>query len=275
MAGLSAWDMESAVHPRLWLVLAALCAVYLLYARRAQLPWWPCRVAFIAGAAGLATSLGWPLRDLGEKLLTARLTEHVVLSLVAVPLLMSAFPEGFYRSLLCTRRRIKLARRLAHPVVAAVPFNAVVVIVHLPGAVGAQFAHPWLHALCDAALGLAAILWWWPVLTPVRETATLTESLKMLYLFLESIALSIAASALTFPTQPVYARHLETPLAAVSPVADQLIAGVMASVAAATALWVAIALQFVRGQALEESDEPEVLSWEEFEQELDLWDLRA
>ena len=57
--------------------------------------------------------------------------------------------------------------------------------------------------------------------------------------------------------------------------ADQTLAAVLVVFLGGVLLWLAIGAQFLKGQARDEAgDAEEAISWEEFERELETWDLR-
>lgn len=281
LAATSPWALHP--HPLLWSLAVSGAAGYALAVRR----WTGAgtvspvlkpgqAAAFVCALAVLLAAAGWPIGDLaGRGLLSGLVLEHLLLALAVAPLVILAVPAALWRRLFCTRRRLRAARYIARPLIALPPFNLMMVALHLPGVVSLQMEeHAW-HGALVAVLLLSAMLMWWPVLCPLPEAGALDEPRKMLYLFVQSVALTFSASWLAFaphPLNPAQAGALPWKLPAA---ADQTIAGVLVVFLGGVLLWLAIGAQFLKGQAREEAGEDdEAITWEEFERELETWDLR-
>jgi putative membrane protein len=57
----------------------------------------------------------------------------------------------------------------------------------------------------------AAVLLWWPVLSPAPELPKLSPGKAMLYLFLVSIPMQLVAAILTFADAPLYHWYVDAP----------------------------------------------------------------
>lgn len=163
--------VAGAVYARGWLRLARRCP--------ARAPG-PARLAAFAGGLGaVALALGSPLHELGEVLLQAHMVQHVLLTMVAPPLIWLSAPlvpflHGVPRAVatgvagpLLRWPPVRGAARLAgRPVVAWVIFAAAIGIWHLPAAYQLALAsEPWHHVQHACFLG-AALVFWWAVLRP-------------------------------------------------------------------------------------------------------------
>ncbi|CAN5782041.1 hypothetical protein BH18ACT15_BH18ACT15_06370 [soil metagenome] len=279
LAATSPWALHA--HPLLWSLAVAGVAGYVLAVRRWTGPGTlsPAlqpgqAAAAVCALAVLVAAAGWPIDDLAARgLLSGLVLEHLLLSLVVAPLLILAVPTALWHRLFSTRRRLRAARLIARPVIALPPFNVLMVTLHLPAAISLQAQeHAW-HGVLVAVLLLFAMLMWWPVLCPLPEAGGLDEPRKMLYLFVQSVALTFSASWLAFGTPPNPA--LKDPPWALTAAVDQTIAGVLVVFLGGVLLWLAIGAQFLKGQARERAGEDEeAITWEDFERELETWDLR-
>ena len=170
----------------------------------------------------------WPMHDLSERYLySVHMTQHLLFTLVAAPLLVVGIPVVDVAGGAPAARRFALAwRSLTRPVPALVVFNGVLLFTHWPAVVTA-LGRIGAHALRAArAVVGSALVMWWPVVSPLPELPPITPPGQMLYLFLQSLAPTIPASFLTFGTQPLYPVYATFPrIWGIGALDDQLMAG--------------------------------------------------
>jgi putative membrane protein len=267
-------------HPDVWLLLGFLGGGYYLALRRLGprhvAPGEPVvsRVQLTAYSVGLLTiwvAADWPVHDLAERYLySVHMTQHMLFSLVAPPLLLLGIPAWMARELLAPPVLFKVVQRLTRPMTALVIFNAVVVLTHWPSLVDVTLRVEGAHFLAHAALFLSALLMWCPVVAPLPELRRLSPPTQMLYLFLQSIVPTVPASFLVFADKPIYHFYEHVPrLWGLSAVEDQRIGGLLMKIGGGFILWAVITVLFFRWHTQEESSELEARHWRELERELD------
>jgi putative membrane protein len=261
----------------------ALCLV-LAVGYWAALRWWGPRhvtpgepaatrgqvVAFVSGVVALLVASDWPVHELAEeRLLSVHMVQHLLMSLVAPPLLLAGTPGWLFRTILSPRWLFAVVRALARPIVALLVFNAFIALSHWPALVALALRSEPVHFGIHAVLVLTALLMWMPVLSPVVEIPRLRYPGQMLYLFAQSIVPTVPASFLTFADTPIYPFYgLAAPLLGVDPVTDQRIAGLVMKLVGGFILWGVIAVLFFRWHRQEElggTDEP---VWQDVERHL-------
>ena len=257
-------------HPDVWLLIVALGAGYALLIRHVG----PAKVhaverpvsrrqiwTFVAGLATLWVAADWPVHDLAEtRLYSVHMVQHLLLTLVAPPLLMVGTPDWMWRSIL-GRRGIRVARQLTRPLVALAIFNVVLVVTHIPQlvtlSVHSEFFHFGLHTLVFTS----ALIMWSPVLNPLIELPTLSYPKRMFYLFLQSLVPTVPASFLTFGHSVLYHVYEDMPRMGVSALTDQLVAGLVMKLIGGFLLWGVIGWYFFKWHSLEERENVDVLEW--------------
>jgi putative membrane protein len=164
---------------------------------------------------------------------------------------------------------------LTRPLVAFAIFNVLVAVTHWGTVVDASVRSGPVHLTVHTLLVTAAFLMWWPVVAPLPETSRLSAPGKMLYLFGQSILPTVPASFLTFATEPIYRAYEEFPrLWGIGVVTDQRMAGLIMKVGGGLLLWTIIAVMFFRWSSAQERREVEEITWDDFERELEAWELR-
>jgi putative membrane protein len=273
-------------HPEVWLLVAVLQGGYLLALRRlgprnvspGDRPATRAQVAsFTLGVLAVWLAADWPVHEVAEeRLFSVHMVQHLLLSLVAPPLLLFGTPGWLLRALLRPRWLLATVRWLARPMLALVLFNGFIALSHWPAlvelSVRSEAAHFGLHAVLTGT----ALLMWMPVLSPMAEIPRLSYPAQMLYLFAQSIVPTVPASFLTFGSTPLYPFYAgAAPLAGVDPVVDQRIAGLVMKLLGGLILWAVIAVLFFRWHAEDEATGGEIPVGDEVERELHRLEARG
>jgi putative membrane protein len=257
-------------HPDVWVLILVLAYGYWVALRvwgpRHASPGEPAAtraqiVSFYLGVLTIWIAADWPIHELAEeRLFSVHMVQHLLLSLVAPPLLLFGTPGWLMRSLLRPRWLLATVKRLARPFPALLIFNAFIAFSHWPLIVNAAVSSELAHFTLHTALVGTALLMWMPVLSPMFEIPRLRYSAQMLYLFAQSIVPTVPASFLTFADGPIYKFYgAAAPLIGVDPVVDQRIAGLTMKLLGGAILWGFIAVTFFKWNkqdALTGSDAP-------------------
>ncbi|HWC66933.1 MAG TPA: cytochrome c oxidase assembly protein [Acidimicrobiales bacterium] len=250
----SPWEFQP--HPEVWLLLGGLTAAYVYMVKvlgpRAVPPGQPpvtrTQVAlFSVSMVVLWIASDWPVHDIGERdLYWVHMVQHLLLSYVLPPLFLLATPEWLLRTLIGTGRLQRVVRWLTQPVVAAVGFNAIVILTHIPGVVNESATNAVLHYTLHVALVTMSILYWMPVCGPLPEYR-LAPGPKMIYLFAASIIPTVPAGWLAFAEGSVYNVY-DVPDRAfsMSVTTDQQLAGVIMKIGGSLYMWTIITVIFFR-----------------------------
>lgn len=230
---------------------------------------------FYLGVITLYAAAGSPLHDLGERyLLSAHMLEHLLLAMVAAPLLVAGTPAWLWEAILCGPRVYPVSRALTKPIVAFSIFNALLVLTHLPRTMDLALHVAAFHFFLHMVLVLSAMLMWWPVLSALPQLPRPAPPVQMGYLFLQSILPAVIASFVTFADHPVYSFYAHAPrIWHISAVTDQQIAGGTMKLLGSLILWSFMTMIFFRWYTREqaESQEPR---WEDVEAELEELGIR-
>ena len=285
LASLGHAGLTWTAHPDVWLLIIVLVAGYFgairyLAQGRAPADEEPAaqtqKLFYLSGVVMLWIGADWPLHELSEDFLfSAHMVQHTLFSLAAPPLLLLGMPPWMLRSLLSSLKLERVTRVLTKPLIALLLFNFVIIVTHMPAVVDAALGSEIVHFAVHTVLFLSSVLMWWPVVDPLPETKRLSEPAKMLYLFLQSIVPTVPASFLTFSEGVLYESYAGVPrLWGIDVITDQRIAGLLMKIGGGLLLWLAIAIIFFRWNANEEREKAEEVSWDDFERELQAWDLR-
>jgi putative membrane protein len=258
----SHWRLE----PTVALLIFGLLAGYVLALGplNRRYPGWEGRTAtrrqkacFLGGVAAILIALGPPLDDWsGYLLLSAHMVQHLLLTLVAPPLLLLGLPTWLLEPL----RRWPLVDRLGYlitraPVALVLPGLAFA-LWHIPVLYEAALAHEVVHVLEHQVFLLTGLLAWWPLVGPLPGWPRLSPPLQCLYLFGWTIPGGVVGSIITMGKVPLYPHYAEAPrLWGIGLATDQEIAGLLMWVGTNTVYLLLISIIFFRWAAAEEAKE--------------------
>jgi putative membrane protein len=198
------------------------------------------RLAFGAGVLVVLLALATPLDVLADKyLFTAHMVQHLLLTLVAAPLLLIGTPGWLLRVALDGLGLSGVIRWARHPLVAFFSFNIVFSLAHVPSIYELTLANEPLHAAEHLVFIATALLMWMPVLSPVPTIAAPYPPLgQVLYLFLQTVPASLVGALLASTSSAYYPTYVLAPrITSLSPVEDQQLGGLI--------MWVGSGLYFL------------------------------
>ena len=204
--------------------------------------------AFIAAMVVLFVASTWPIHQIGEDYLySMHMLQHMMMSYFLPPLILFATPQWLLRVLVGNGFGYRVVRFFSKPVVAGVLFNAMVMILHVPGVVNASTTNGALHFSLHLFVVLTATLMWMPVVGPFPELQ-MGPGGKMIYLFLQSVVPTVPAAWLSFAEGAVYRHYGEQPVRVwgMSVTDDQQLAGVIMKIGGGFYLWGIVIFMFFR-----------------------------
>ena len=203
---------------------------------------------FTAGVLVIFVSLLSPIHALGDKyLFSVHMTQHVLLTLVAPPLLLLGTPDWLLRPLLRPTLVFRAARLFTHPIIAFAMFNIAFSLWHVPALYESSVAYHWAHVGEHLIFIATAVLMWWPISSKMPELPRLSYPLQMMYLFALSIAQIIVFAIITFSERPIYEVYANAPrVAGISPLLDQQIGALIMKVGGGALFMTLLIIVFFR-----------------------------
>ncbi len=242
---------EFTVHPSTVIGLAGLGALYHWRAGHEPTPTTGQRATFYGALLLIFLSLNGWLHDLSDDyLFSAHMVQHLVLTLIAPPLLIMATPGWILRPALQWRGVGPVARWVTQPWRCFLIFNVVLAVWHLPPMYNLAMANHDVHIVEHLCFMVAATLMWWPILSPMPELPRLSYPLQMLYLFLMSIPMSLIAICIGYADHILYPAYASAPrIWEITPMQDQLLGALIMWVPGGLFFFAIISVVFFRWQA--------------------------
>ena len=187
------------------------------------------RARFVAGLVVMLLSLNGPLHDLSDGFLfSAHMVQHLVLTLIVPPLLVSGTPASLFRQAMRVPVVARVAGVIGKPAFCFAAFNAVIAAWHFPVLYNFALAHHAVHIVQHLTFLVVAVLMWWPLLSPLPELPRLSYPLQILYCFLMTIPMSLVAIFITYADSVLYPAYASAPRVwQMSPMQDQMIGGLI------------------------------------------------
>ena len=226
-AVLSSWSFP------FWATLAVLSTIVfyvrgwdrLHQLRSTLLPDWRL-VCFLAGSASFWLAIASPLDAFGNFLLTAHMIQHLLIMLVAPPLILLGSPQNP----ICRGLPRWAARDMAGPFLTWPPlkrfgravthpafcwFAATIALVgwHIPAAYDLALSSTGWHEVEHACLFGTSLLFWWPVVQPWPSTPRWPGLAIPVYLLCGDIVTTALSAVLCFSDRPIYASYAAVPRA--------------------------------------------------------------
>jgi putative membrane protein len=185
--------------------------------------------AFLLGAFVMLFALVSPLDEIGDRyLFSVHMTQHLLLTLVAPPLMLIGTPGWMPRPLLRDPVIWRAARFFTNPFVAFALFNINFLVWHLPPFYEATLQNDTIHILEHLLFIGTAFLNWWPILSPLPELPRLPAPAQILYLFAQALPATILGAFIVFAPIPLYPTYAAAPnIFGIDPMNDQQFSGLI------------------------------------------------
>jgi putative membrane protein len=171
---LTSWSLD----PLPWLATLAAAAAYVLAVRhvnravpRVPVPAWQV-VAWLAGLACILVALVSAIDLYADELLSVHMVQHLLLAMVAPPLLALGSPvtlllrvaiPGARRRLILPVLHSRVVRLVASPLVAWPLFTTAMFLTHFSPLYDAALEDPTVHIAEHAVFLGTGLLFWWPI----------------------------------------------------------------------------------------------------------------
>lgn len=214
--------------------------------------------AFVTGILTLFLALTGPLGDLaGTFLFSAHMVQHLMLTVIAPPLILFGTPGWLIRPLVLGAPLAPFARFITRPTIAFAVFSVILTAWHLPVLYNLSLADRAVHIAMHLMFIASAVVGWWPLMSPLPELPRLSLPMQMLYVTLLGIPMVVVAAFVTLADAVLYPHYAAAPrLWGISPLQDQKIGGVIMWVPGHSVFLVALTIVFFRW-ANDSSGEPE------------------
>ncbi len=204
-------------------------------------------------------AVGSPLDQIGERFLfSAHMLQHQLLVYPAAILFLLGLPSWMADAVFNRAARPQgianppgaspVLRFLFNPVVCGIIYTLVISLWHRPDLYDLALRNKTVHVLEHLTFFAAALLYWWPMLSPSRVLPPISYGAQMLYFLGVLIAMTPLFAYITFSQDILYPTYEYAPriIADFSPADDQLLAGVSMKLVGMFVALAAVGVSFFR-----------------------------
>ncbi len=205
-------------------------------------------VRFYAALVCFYLAVGSPLDQIAERyLLSAHMLQHQLIIYPAAILFLLGLPDWLVRPVTGRPGLRPVLRLLTHPVTCGVIYTTVISVWHLPSFYDLALQNRPIHIAEHFMFFGAALLYWWPLLSPSREFPPVSHAGQMLYLVAVIIAMTPVFAYITFSPDVLYPTYEFAPrITSLTAAADQLLAGAMMKLIGMAVAMTAFGVSFYR-----------------------------
>ena len=208
-------------------------------------------VAFCGGLATFFVAIASPLDAFAGLLLQVHMIQHLLLMMIAPPLILAGAPylpvlsglsRWFTRDVLGPLLVWKPVKRIGgilfHPLFTGTAFAASNLLWHIPPLYELALGSPGWHQVEHLSFLFTGLLFWWPVIQPWPSRPVWPRWAMIPYLLVADLQNTVLAAFLSFYDRVLYPGYERAPrLWGSSPLADQGLAG--------TIMWVPGSMMFL------------------------------
>ena len=217
------------IPPAATFALALTTLIYLrgwLLLRRAGVPYLPLwrAASFVIGMLSLWIALASPLDTFSSFLITAHMLQHMLLMMVAPPLLLLGAPliplvrglpifaaREFAGPFLNWRIATRLGNALIHPAVALIIMGTAMFAWHTPRLYELALASSGWHEVEHACFFVASLIFWWPIIQPWPSVSKRPRWILVPYLLLGDLQNTLVSAILVFSDRVLYPSYAAMP----------------------------------------------------------------
>jgi len=198
-------------------------------------------VSLLAGVLVVFLAVASPLHAWGEMRLYLHMSQHMLLTMLAPPLLwcgqpviplLRALPPRLIKRLisplLISTALRAIGRTITHPMVCWLALSSAIIVWHLPRCYELVLHSEFWHDVQHECFFVGALLFWWPVVDVWPSRSPWARWAMIPYLVSADLINTAQSAILSFSSQLLYPSYASVfHPAGFSPMADQALAGVV------------------------------------------------
>lgn len=191
---------------------------------KAQIRW------FLLGQLMLLVSLGPPIDDWSHFFFASvHMVQHLLLMFVVVPCWIKGTPPWVFDPIVRQPVGRWIMTNLPRVVPGFVLASLIIALWHWPAFYNLTLENEFVHGLQHAFFLVAGFLFFWPLMSTVKESPQLTPPMKCLYLFMQTLPSGVVGAMIVYAEPPLYPHYAESAVRpwGLSVADDQILSGML------------------------------------------------
>lgn len=200
-------------------------------------------ISYFGGVLAFCIALLSPLAAYSEELFAMHMVQHLLLLIVAPPLILLGTPlipalwtlpteyrKRFAKLLRPGQPLGRMANILAYPMLAVAAYVICVAVWHVPNFYDAAQGRTFMHDLEHVMFYGTALLYWWPIVAPIGSNRRLKFGMAIPYLLPPFLEGMLIGALITFSDTPIYQTYQEldvNPIWGMGTLDDQQLGGLI------------------------------------------------
>ncbi len=187
-------------------------------------------IKFYLGLVVFYLAVGSPLDQIGERfLLSGHMVQHQLIMYVAAVLFLLGLPAWLVSPVTARAGLRHPLGILTHPLICGILYILIYSIWHVPNLYDWALQNRYVHIVEHVMFFIAALFYWWPIISPSREYPPRTYATQMIYLVAVVIGMTPVFAFIAFSSDILYPTYEYAPrlFAGFSPAEDQLLGAVI------------------------------------------------
>ncbi|MFS0862523.1 cytochrome c oxidase assembly protein [Fredinandcohnia sp. 179-A 10B2 NHS] len=167
-------------------------------------------LAFVLSMLLILFTVGSPLNLLGRMLFRAHIIQVVILLLIVAPLIVLGLKVDLLEKLLKRKIARKIYTVFTHPIFTIALFHGLFIVYHIPVLFDWIRTGYFTNYFFLIGLIIAAVLLWWPIISPIKEMDVLSLRKKLIYIAVNIVLFTPVVLFLLLADQELYKVYSDT-----------------------------------------------------------------
>lgn len=165
------------------------------------------QLSFYSGLVLLYIVKGSPVDLLSHIMLSAHMIQMALFYFLFPIATIKGIPNWIWKKVINLPVFKHVFKFLTQPLISLLLFSVLLAIYHVPAIFDYSKSSKIAHAVILIVILFTAFLFWWPILSPLKETDTLMPLLKIAYLIASAAIITLPCALIIFSENPIFSAY--------------------------------------------------------------------
>lgn len=165
------------------------------------------QLSFYSGLVLLYIVKGSPIDLLSHIMLSAHMIQMALFYFLFPIAVIKGIPTWIWKKVVNISVFKQIFKFLTNPLISLLLFSGLLAIYHVPAIFDFSKSSKIMHGSILILILFTAFLFWWPILTPLKEFDTVMPLLKIVYLVASAAIITLPCALIIFSENPIYTAY--------------------------------------------------------------------